>query len=143
MIGRVIEIDNVSEAEKELLSIGSDKKGIGLMLPKAVSRAIKLKRIKPVAANIIKQEMLSFGGEAATAFGSIDSAIDTMKEGAYEYLQKPCELDDLITVLTKAYGKRIKAKQAQKAARVEELLSSAVGLSPIEILERLRRLDQE
>jgi len=76
MTARVIEIKNLSDAERELLLIGSDKSGVSLMAPKAVSRVIKLKGIKPTAANIIKQEMLSFGGEAATAYGAINQSID-------------------------------------------------------------------
>lgn len=76
MMGRVVEIENLFAAEKELLAIGSDKKGIELMAPKSVTRVVKLKGIKPLLANIIKQEMLSFGGEAATAYGSINQSVD-------------------------------------------------------------------
>lgn len=75
MIGRVIEIENISSAERELLSIGSDRVGVELMAPKAVNKVVKLKGINPTAANIIKQEMLSFGGEAATAHGSINLSV--------------------------------------------------------------------
>jgi dihydropteroate synthase len=77
MIGRVTEIKDIYEAKRELYSIGSDKLGIELMAPKAVAKAVKLKGIKPIAANIIKQEMLSFGGEAATAYGSINNSISS------------------------------------------------------------------
>ncbi|MFH1825673.1 MAG: dihydropteroate synthase [bacterium] len=76
MTGRIIELENLAQAERELLSIGCDKQGVGLMSPKAVSRVIKLKNIKPVAANIIKQEMLSYGGEAATAYGSVNQSVE-------------------------------------------------------------------
>ena len=57
MISRVIEIKDVDSARKELQRIGSDKVGIDLMVPKALSRVVKLIGIKPTAANIIKQEM--------------------------------------------------------------------------------------
>ena len=77
MIGRVIGIENLSEAEKELLSIGSDKVGVQIMAPKAVSRVLKMAGLRPPAANIIKQEMLSFGGEAATAYGSVNQSVDS------------------------------------------------------------------
>jgi dihydropteroate synthase len=72
MNARIIEI---SDAEKEMLSIGVDRMGIKLMAPKAVLRAIKLKGIRPTAANIIKQDMLSLGGEAATSAGTIDHSV--------------------------------------------------------------------
>ncbi|MEA3492965.1 MAG: dihydropteroate synthase [Candidatus Margulisiibacteriota bacterium] len=74
---RVIEIDDISAASRDLLSIGSDKVGIEIMAPKAVSRVLKIEGVRPPAANIIKQEMLSFGGEAATTYGSINYSVDT------------------------------------------------------------------
>jgi len=76
MTGRVIVIDDLPAAEEELMAIGADRAGIELMAPKAVSRAIKIKGLRPPAANIIKQEMLSLGGEAATAYGSINHSVD-------------------------------------------------------------------
>lgn len=78
-----------------------------------------------------------------TGHGSIDSALECTRSGAYEYLQKPCELDDLISVISKAYAKRIMNRKAGKAARVEKLLSKAMGYSPMGLLEELRKIDKE
>jgi len=44
--------------------IGSDPRGIDIMLPKGIFRAIKIEKVKFAAANILKQEMLAKGGEA-------------------------------------------------------------------------------
>lgn len=77
MSQRVIEIADLAQARAELLAIGSDPAGVELMAPKAVSRVLKIKSLKPPAANIIKQEMLSIGGEAATAYGSINHSVET------------------------------------------------------------------
>lgn len=76
MSGRVIEIGDLAEAERELLGIGCEAAGARIMMPKLVSRVVKLSGIDPVAANIIKQEMLSYGGEAATAYGSINHSVE-------------------------------------------------------------------
>ena len=47
---------------------------------------------------------------AITAFGSIDSAIDFVKAGAYDYLTKPFHINDLSTkiksLLDKAKGRK-------------------------------------
>ena len=75
MIGRVIEIEDISAAKKELLLIGSDTGGIEIMAPKAVNRAIKLEDVSSTAANIIKQEMLSLGADAAIKYGAIDHSV--------------------------------------------------------------------
>lgn len=60
-------ISNRWEAECFLAEIGASPAGIEYMIPKGVFRCIKLKNISNRAANIIKQEMLSKGGEAAIA----------------------------------------------------------------------------
>ncbi|MGB9612578.1 MAG: dihydropteroate synthase [Candidatus Margulisiibacteriota bacterium] len=72
---RVVEIDSLESAKKEIGAVGSQKKGIEIMAPKACYRVLKLYGISPVAANIIKQEMLSFGGEAAVAYGTINCSV--------------------------------------------------------------------
>jgi two-component system response regulator PilR (NtrC family) len=42
-----------------------------------------------------------------TAFGTTDSAIAAMKEGAYDYLTKPFKLDELRIVIEKALEKKV------------------------------------
>ncbi|MTI82152.1 MAG: dihydropteroate synthase [Firmicutes bacterium] len=46
------------------------------MAPKAVFRVLKLKDITPTQANIIKQEMLSCGGEAAVTRGVVNYSVE-------------------------------------------------------------------
>lgn len=74
---RVVEINDLSAAGRELRAIDCDPAGIKLMAPKSVGRVVKATGLKPPAANILKQEMLSFGGEAATAYGSIVHSVKT------------------------------------------------------------------
>lgn len=62
---RVVLIDSQEEARMFLDQIGVDPGAYPYMQPKAMYRCIKLKGISCRAANIIKQEMLSKGGEAA------------------------------------------------------------------------------
>lgn len=51
--------------------IGVDPYGINIMLPKSASFLIYLKEISNVTANIIKQEMLSLGGDTAVSKGAL------------------------------------------------------------------------
>jgi dihydropteroate synthase len=69
---RVVIIDNLFRAKEELKGIGVDSYGIRLMAPKALSFAVKLEEMRPQAANILKQEALSLGAEAAISRGVID-----------------------------------------------------------------------
>ncbi|MBP1749319.1 MAG: sigma-54 dependent transcriptional regulator/response regulator [Deltaproteobacteria bacterium] len=41
-----------------------------------------------------------------TGFASVDTAIRSMKLGAYDYLTKPCKLSELATIITKAFEKK-------------------------------------
>jgi dihydroneopterin aldolase len=70
-----IEIKNLTEASSEIAKIGADKVGCQVMAPKAVFRVIKIKDLTATQALILKQEMLSQGGEAAVARGVISGAV--------------------------------------------------------------------
>ncbi|MBU0580833.1 MAG: dihydropteroate synthase [Candidatus Margulisbacteria bacterium] len=52
--------------------IGVDPKGIQIMQPKGISYALKIKGISSAAANILKQEMLSRGGEVALPWQALN-----------------------------------------------------------------------
>ncbi len=77
-----------------------------------------------------------------TGHGSIHSAASLTRSGAYEYLLKPCELDDVIKAISSAFSKRLKAMGKKHAELVEEIMNRAVGMSPIELLTELRNLEQ-
>ena len=75
-----------------------------------------------------------------TGHGSIDSAFRSAKEGAYEYLLKPCDFDRLVASINNAFAKRIKALDAAKAKQVDELMKDAGGMTPLALLKRLRSI---
>ena len=66
---RAIKIDCAAQARLEIAQIGADSPGINIMTPKAVHRTIKIEDLSIKAAVILKQEMLSNGGEAAVSRG--------------------------------------------------------------------------
>jgi DNA-binding NtrC family response regulator len=55
-----------------------------------------------------------------TAFGSIESAIDAMKQGAYDYLPKPFKIEELILTVSKALRE---SALRREVARLREELS--------------------
>ena len=69
--------------------------------------------------------------------------METTRDGAYRYLQKPCDLDRLLEVLTEAYKKRVMNRMKVEEERMEEILKKASGDSPLAILRRLREVEQE
>lgn len=77
-----------------------------------------------------------------TGHGSMDSAVECTKDGAYHYLQKPCELEKLLDVLKDAYKKRVMNKMKIKEDRMEQILKTATGDSALAILRRLKELEK-
>lgn len=63
----VVMLHSQQEARRALEDIGVDSGAYPYLLPKSRFYCIKLKNISSQAANIIKQEMLSKGGEAAVS----------------------------------------------------------------------------
>ena len=61
----IVDVKTLQDAKKEIQKIGSDPKSIDIMAPKAISRVIKLENVLLQDAIIIKQDMLSIGGEVA------------------------------------------------------------------------------
>ncbi len=67
--------DNKKEAFRVIASVGADADGCEWMTPKAVHRLVMLDGVQPKQANIIKQEMLGKGGEAAVSRGAVDCSV--------------------------------------------------------------------
>jgi len=68
-----------------------------------------------------------------TAYGSIDSAVTTMKEGANDYLTKPFAMDELLLVIKRILRmKELEEENISLRKRVEERygLEGLVGKSP-------------
>jgi len=78
-----------------------------------------------------------------TGHGSVDSAVECTRSGAYSYLQKPCELERLLEVLTEAYKKKVMNKMKIKEDRMEEILKMAGANSSLAILRRMKELDKK
>ncbi len=93
--------------------------------------------------HILKDEHEFLEAIILTGHGSLESAVELTKLGAFSYLPKPYELDKLIETLKDAYTARLKKKFAADAAKVEDIMGAAVGESALGILRQLQRLDDE
>jgi len=75
---RLLEINTSRDAAALMRQIGSDLHGVALMKNKMVHYSFRVGPLPAAAANIIKQEMLSVGGEAAVTRGVINcSAVNS------------------------------------------------------------------
>ena len=74
---RWVTLDNLLEAKMALSEIGSDAGGIAHMAGKGMGRGIKLEQVPLRVAHILKQEMLSLGGDAAVHRDVIVNQVET------------------------------------------------------------------
>ena len=92
---------------------------------------------------ILKKEHKHIEVVILTGHGSLESAVECTKLGAYGYLPKPYELDSLLEILKEAYEARLKKKFEFDQERMEKIMKLATGSSPLGILRSLRELDDE
>jgi two-component system NtrC family response regulator len=92
---------------------------------------------------ILKREHRFLEVIILTGHGSVDSAVECTKLGAFGYLPKPYELEKLLEVLRQAYEARLKKKFERDEARMKKLQQVASIEGPLGILRAMRELDDE
>jgi dihydropteroate synthase len=73
---RLLNIATPADAELELRRIGVDPVGVAMMSAKMQTRCVKITGLLCRQANILKQEMLALGGDAAVARGTVACSIE-------------------------------------------------------------------
>jgi DNA-binding NtrC family response regulator len=80
----------------------------------------EIKKLKPLT------EVLMLTGH-----GTIETAIEGMKIGAYDFLLKPCEMDVLLDKINKAYERK-----SEHEERIRKALVDKLSTSPMSVLEK-------
>jgi hypothetical protein len=112
-----IPIESLSDARKEIQKIGSDPQSLDIMAPKAVFKVIKLEQVVLQDAIIIKQDMLSLGGEVAIP----REAFELKKNpGAILVMGTVTQLGELVGKLQRHYP-RIKEIATELAVLVQQI----------------------
>lgn len=78
-----------------------------------------------------------------TGHATIDSVVECTKLGAFDYLEKPYDFDNLVNVLQRAYQARLMRKFQHDKQKREQLEMLAMGSSPMAILKSLVRVDDD
>lgn len=68
---RILSLSNEKDLKRLMLDMSVDPYGIKIMLPKAQGYLVKINSLNNISANILKQEMLSLGGDAAVCRGAL------------------------------------------------------------------------
>lgn len=85
----------------------------------------RIKRINPSTEVVVM-----------TAYGTIDSAIQAMRRGAYDYVTKPFQLPDILSVVERALEKKRlsdKVTILQKEGKESYQFEGVIGNSPVMI----------
>lgn len=90
---------------------------------------------------ILKKEHKYIEVIILTGHGSVNSAIDCTKLGAFGYLPKPYELEKLLETLQQAFQVRMEKKFKADQKRMDKLSKLATGSSPLGILREMKKLD--
>jgi len=149
----------VDDEKKFLNSMGQRLKLLGFDPVKAVSgrEAIALAKNSRLDLAIVDLKMPGINGEETlkalkaehrwmeivilTGHGTIDSAVECTKSGAFSYLQKPCSLEELLDSLKNAYKKKVMNRKKIEEKKMDEMLKVAYSGSAREVLRRLREID--
>ena len=69
---KILKLEKTADIEREIAAINVCKESVAIMKDKALFRIIKLTDVRNVVANILKQEMLACGGDAAVSMWTVD-----------------------------------------------------------------------
>jgi DNA-binding NtrC family response regulator len=118
---RILIVDD-EEQMRELLTKVLEKNGYQVTAAGDGTQALALLEKEPVDLVVTDVRMPGLGGMEAlkaikelnpdivviimTAFGSIDQAVQAVKEGAYDYINKPFKIDEMLLTIRKALDER-------------------------------------
>ena len=94
----VVSVSSGTEALSTLKNESFDVAVLDIKLPDidGVTLLLKLKQAEPTLEVVM-----------LTGFASVETAIKSMKLGAYDYLTKPCKISELSSVISKAHEKKM------------------------------------
>lgn len=87
----------------------------------------EIKKIRPLTEVVL-----------LTGHASIETSIEGMKLGAFDYLLKPIKLEDLLLKLTAAFEKKDSHDHKIRSAKIKELLRY-----PSKVFDQIKENDQE
>jgi len=91
---RVLSLKNGNEIARELARVGVDPGGIKKLTPKGVVRLTKISGLEAPAAHILKQTMLSIGGDVGVSHASLtmrEASTDAIVVGTESHYRKLIE----------------------------------------------------
>lgn len=90
---RILSAPHPDDLRREIARVGCEEMGVRIMVPKSLLRLVRLEAVPTKAANILKQEMLAAGGDAAVHRLTISCGVETtdvLLLGTEQHLARLC-----------------------------------------------------
>ena len=141
---RGFEVTKASNGEDAITATKTKKYDIALL-------DLKMPGLNGVEVlEILKKEHKYLEVIILTAHGSINTAFETSKLGAFGFLTKPFEFEKLIEMIKEAYHKRLMKKFESDRSKMDILLEKALTPTDLpspedalEVLMELQKLDND
>jgi DNA-binding NtrC family response regulator len=103
------------EAIEKITNYNFDVVILDVRLPGIEGTAVlrEIKSLKPLTEVIM-----------LTGHGTVEMAIEGMKLGAFDFLMKPCETEDLTAKIDKAHDRKAEQEDRIRAAKISDYTSS-------------------
>lgn len=63
-----------------------------------------------------------------TGHASVESAVDGLKLGAFDYVMKPCEISDMLDKAKEAFDKKLAAEEKINKAKIDRIISHPMAV---------------
>lgn len=117
LVKRGLKVTSANSGEDALVKLGQDSKVDVIILDVKMPGMDGLETLQEIKKQHPLKEVIMLTGHA-----TIESAIDGMKLGAFDYLMKPCDIDLLISKVNEAAKKKQVHDSKIEKARIDKLV---------------------
>lgn len=161
MNNKILVVDDEEDIRSLVARILNEQRGYEVLQAQTASEVIEMISVHDVSVILADMRMPEMNGLELlgrikdkwpdktviimTAYGSIENAVEAMKRGAYDYLTKPFQHDDLVLVIERAFervrlldDRRYFQSELQRCFGFSELIGHSRGM--LKIYETIRNV---
>ena len=118
LVMRNLEISKAFSGEEALQVLETNKNIEVVILDVKMPGMDGIETLVEIKKKLPLVEVIMLSGHA-----DVESAIDGMKQGAFDYLMKPCDMDQIIAKVNEAAAKKRQHEEKIIQARIKEITS--------------------